>query len=75
MAGEGVEFKLGQLDAAVTSLKGDVTDIKADMKDQNAKLDKLVSHMERQRGSVATLSAVGAIAGAVGGAILEWFRK
>lgn len=71
----GVDYKLGQLDATVTSLGTDVAEIKEDQKAQNAKLDKLVAHMERQRGSIAMLSVVGTVAGAIGGALIEWFRK
>ncbi len=44
---------LGKMEATVKSLQSDVSDIKADQKDQNRKLDLLLAEAQRRRGARA----------------------
>lgn len=68
---EGTDYKLGVLSATVDGLKSDVTEIKADQKQQLALLQKLVAKQAEDRGARKVLIGI-ASGGGVLGALASW---
>lgn len=58
MGAETVEIKVARLEAQVGALRADVTEIKADTKDQNGKLDQLVAVHNQRKGAQAFAKAM-----------------
>lgn len=65
-----------QLYQDVGALKSDVGNIKADVANMDAKLDRVIAHIEREKGTKrawGTITGIGGtIAGAIGGAVVSW---
>lgn len=68
-----------ELQRDVGRLEGKVETIDARVCSMDAKLDRIVAHIERERGSKRTLATVGAvggsIAGALFGAVVAWWTR
>lgn len=68
-------YKVGALESTVKALQEDVTEIKADQKAQNAKLDLLIGEMNTRKGGVAVLVGAATAAGTIAALVIEWFKK
>lgn len=65
---DSVEYRLGSLDARMTNVEGTLTNISADQKSQNSKLDTLLARAEGKRASWKQIGgAVALITGVVEG--------
>lgn len=68
-------YKVGALESTVKSLQEDVTEIKADQKAQNGKLDLLIAEMNTRKGGMTVLISAATAAGAIAGLVIEWLKK
>lgn len=70
---DSVEVRVARLEERISNLQTDVSDIKADMKSQNVKLDELLAIDNQRKGArkfAQALRNVGSGSGAV--ALLAW---
>jgi hypothetical protein len=70
---ETVEVRIARLEERTAAVQTDVTDIRADQKTQNAKLDQLLAGEHRRKGAQAVKKALGAVAGSSGiASLIAW---
>ena len=65
MTANGTERAIGQLQGTVDALK-------EQQENTDAKVDLLISHMERQKGGFFVLTGAAGVAGAVAGYVTKW---
>jgi len=74
---DSLEVKVARLDVQVASIQTDVTDIKADQKAQNTKLDTLVAAENQRKGARTLMRVLGGLisSGGFAGWLWEHFHK
>lgn len=80
MSNAATERAVGQLEGAVNALQSDMTAVKATLKGQDDKLDKLLAYHNQRKGAHAVSKAAFSIVGSGGflaalGWAWEHFRK
>lgn len=72
---DDVQRSLGRIEGEVRAAATERTEIRATLKEQDQKLDRIVSYIERQRGARKLGAAIAAGCGTVAGLLVTWWTS